>query len=136
MIFLSDASDPSNIDSLLNQCRLYSFDIYIVHISDYIQSSKKLPQVNQIPKENPEQIEQFQSLLNSMPSTGSNDFVKKVKRSLLIQYAELLQCKYVFTAETTTVLAINLLSNIAIGRGAQVQNDVVSSYYIAYYNTY
>lgn len=107
---------------------MYNFDIYFVHISEYITSTKLLLNINNKPEEDDERNKKFESILNSMPATACNDFIKKVKRSLFIRCAELLHCKYVFTAETTTSLAINLLSNITIGRGSQVQNDVVSIY--------
>lgn len=78
---------------------------------------------------NNELNEEFQAILKSMPSTACNDFMNKVKRSLFIRYAQLLDCKYVFTAETTSTLAVNLLSNLASGRGSQVENDIVSHSY-------
>lgn len=125
--YFPGAYEQTNTESLLKLCRLYNFDIYIVHISDYITPNKQLPDVNTILEEDQDKNEKFQSILKNMPATACYDFVKKVKRSLFIKYAKLLHCKFVFTAETTTGLAINLLSNLAIGRGSQVQNDVVSS---------
>ncbi|XP_026731275.1 cytoplasmic tRNA 2-thiolation protein 2 [Trichoplusia ni] len=59
-----------------------------------------------------------------MPATAANDYLLKIKRDLFLKYAKKLNCTAIFTAETTNTLAINLLCNIAIGRGSQVQNDV------------
>lgn len=84
-----------------------------------------------IPSKNIKLDEEFSNFINKMPSTISNDLYPKIKRSLFIRYAKLLGCSFVFTAETTTTLASNLLSNLALGRGSQVQNDVVS---IDFYN--
>lgn len=126
----SGSSDKTVAEALLKLCKLYNFEIYFVHIFDYITPNKLSLDVNNIPEDNHERNEKFQSILKSMPATSCNDFIKKVKRSLFIKCAELLHCRYVFTAETTTSLAINLLSNITIGRGSQVQNDVVSTHHI------
>lgn len=79
-----------------------------------------------LPSKNLKLEQEFSNFINKMPSTISNDVYTKIKRSLFIRYAKLLSCNLVFTAETTTTLASNLLSNLALGRGSQVQNDVVS----------
>ncbi|KOB64059.1 Cytoplasmic tRNA 2-thiolation protein 2 [Operophtera brumata] len=50
-----------------------------------------LPDVNTLLTEDHETNKNFQSILNSMPATASNDYLKKVKRSLFIQYAEILR---------------------------------------------
>lgn len=69
---------------------------------------------------------QFEALINSMPVSSQKDFMQKVKRNLFVNYAKKLNCNFIFTAETSGTLAINLLSSLCNGRGSQVQHDIVS----------
>lgn len=102
----------------------------MVHLSDYLNTSCQLPEINCLPEVNCDVVNQFQSMLKSMPPTSMNDFLLKIRRTLFIKYAKLLQCNIVFTAETSNTLAINLLCNLAVGRGSQVQNDIVRPIYL------
>lgn len=111
---------------LIEQCRKRNFNVYITHISEYMKLSSELLEPCYLPSKNINLEEEFSNYIHKMPSTISNDLYPKIKRSLFIRFAKLLGCNYVFTAETTTTLASNLLSNLALGRGSQVQNDVVS----------
>lgn len=131
-MYLSHFSDTAD-DSALNQaqkiiehCRKRHLNIHLAHISEYMEPSSKLLEPFCLPSKNTKLEEEFSNYINKMPSTISNDLYPKIKRSLFIRYAKLLGCNFVFTAETTTTLASNLLSNLAMGRGSQVQNDVVS----------
>lgn len=110
----------------MKQCQKYNFHVHFVHISDYLNSDSLLLEANQIVSVKEEDKKEFTTLLNSMSATAANDYLLKVKRHLFIKYAKQLNCTAIFTAETTNTLAINLLCNLAIGRGSQVQNDVVS----------
>lgn len=111
---------------IIDQCRKQNFNIHIAQISEYMKPSSELLEPCCIPSKNIKLDEEFSNFINKMPSTISNDLYPKIKRSLFIRYAKLLGCSFVFTAETTTTLASNLLSNLVLGRGSQVQNDVVS----------
>lgn len=124
ILHLLDNEETGYAKSILEQCRKYNFDVYIMHLSDYLNKSHQLPKVNCIPQVNLEVVREFQKMLKSMPPTAANDFLIKIKRDLFITFAKLLHYKYVFTAETTNTLAINLLCNIAVGRGSQIQNDI------------
>lgn len=126
---ISDAADESALNrarKIIEQCSKYNFSVHIAHISEYMDPSSKPLESNCLPSKNIKLEEAFSNYINIMPSTISNDLYPKIKRSLFIRYAKLLECNFVFTAETTTTLASNLLSNLALGRGSQVQNDVVS----------
>ncbi|XP_075972421.1 cytosolic thiouridylase subunit 2 [Anticarsia gemmatalis] len=122
--FLHIFDDTTIAESVLEQCKHLNFNIHMVHISDYMNSTHRTLAVNCIPRAEQDVEKTFQNMLNSMPPTAVNDFIIKIKRHLYIKYAEHLQCNTIFTAETTNTLAINLLSNLAIGRGSQVQNDI------------
>ncbi|XP_047984784.1 cytoplasmic tRNA 2-thiolation protein 2 [Leguminivora glycinivorella] len=108
--------------AVINQCKQYDFQVYTIHLSEYVQSHTTLPEPNCVPKNKNEM--ELQALLSSMSVTVGNDFFMKIKTNLFIRVAKQLQCNYIFTAETTATLAINLLSNLTMGRGEQVQDDV------------
>ncbi|XP_026319770.1 cytoplasmic tRNA 2-thiolation protein 2 [Hyposmocoma kahamanoa] len=124
---LMDAADDNTLNQaqkIMDQCRKRNFNVHVTHISEYMKPSSELLESYCLPSKNLKLEQEFSNFINKMPSTISNDLYPKIKRSLFIRYAKLLNCNLVFTAETTTTLASNLLSNLALGRGSQVQNDV------------
>lgn len=98
----------------------------MVHLSEYMNTNIELPEPNCTPDIDETVLREFHNMMTSMPPTAANDFLLKVKRNLFVKLAKQLKCNAIFTAETTTTLATNLLCNLAIGRGSQVQNDIVS----------
>lgn len=138
-IFFSDAPDDRPLNQaqkIVDQCRKLNFNIHIAHISEYMKPISELLESCHFPSKNIKLEEEFSNYVNKMPSTIHNDLYPKIKRSLFIRYAKLLGCNFVFTAETTTTMASKLLSNLALGRGSQVQNDVVSVITSLYKNFY
>lgn len=123
-IFLHLCENYETIKNVIEQCQKYNYDLYSPHISEYVQSKSHIPIVNSLPIVNNELIEEYNNMQNSMLPTVKDDFITNIKRTLYIRYAKLLNCKYIFTGETTTTLATKLLVNLAIGRGSQVQSNV------------
>lgn len=117
----SDASKKANL--LIEQCKKYDFDLYVAHIDEYYSSLKILSEPNIIPQGNTETLEQMKV---NVSTTICHDFIIKIKRNLFLRAADELNCKIIFTAESTTQLAKRLLTNLALGRGSQVENDIVS----------
>ncbi|XP_050344644.1 cytoplasmic tRNA 2-thiolation protein 2 [Nymphalis io] len=64
------------------------------------------------------------NILSNIPPSISEDVLMKMKQNIFIKISKELKCRIVFTSETTTLLATRLLSNIAIGRGSQIENDI------------
>ncbi|KAJ8712941.1 hypothetical protein PYW08_008245 [Mythimna loreyi] len=123
-IHLFDDNYKGLAESIIAQCQKYNFDVYVVHLAAYMSPNCQLPEPNCIPDVEENETRAFHDMLNSMPPSAATDFLLKIKRSLLVQYAKLLKCNVVFTAQTTNTLAINFLSNLAVGRGSQLQNDI------------
>lgn len=71
-------------------------------------------------------------ILSNVPPSIGQDVVAKMKQNVFVKVSKGLDCKSIFTAETTTTLATKLLSNIAIGRGSQIENDIVSIFFYNY----
>lgn len=70
-------------------------------------------------------LQETKGILFQMSPTVKTDYLSKVKKKILIEYAEKFHCNYIFTAETAVTLASNMLSNIVVGRGSQVEHDIV-----------
>lgn len=67
----------------------------------------------------------FISSLAAIESLSSRqDYVHCVRDKIMRKVADHLQCPFVFTSEICPDLAIKLLSNIALGRGSSVAQDV------------
>lgn len=111
-------------ESVLNKCKQYGLDLYIIPVWDCIKTDLTLPAMNCIPPVSKEALEKFNARWQRCPSTSWNDMIVKLKRNILIKVANALQCNYILTAETTTTLASNLLSNLAMGRGSQIEHDI------------
>ncbi|CAH0405392.1 unnamed protein product [Chilo suppressalis] len=109
---------------LIEQCMNQNYDINLCHISEYMIKIKSKPKLNHIPERNEEAHVEMKKKLSDMSSSTRNDYLAKIKRELFICYAKELQCNSIFTAETSTTLAIKLISNLSLGRGSQVQHDI------------
>ncbi|KAH9636537.1 hypothetical protein HF086_014798 [Spodoptera exigua] len=123
-LHLYDDDSRELAESIIKQCQTYKIDVFVVHQAVYINSKYELPEANTLQKICESERRDFKDLMNSMPPSAANDFLLKIKRILLVEFAKKINCSVVFTAETTNTLAVNLLTNLAIGRGSQVQYDV------------
>lgn len=123
-------TDHKVAEFVINQCNSYKFSVYIVNFNKfYFQKSNTLPDVNSLSETSTdcELKTKLQNVLSKVTPTSSNDIETKIKHDTFRRVAKECQCNFIFTAETTTTLAVNLLSNLAIGRGSQVEHDIVSS---------
>ncbi|CAG9796620.1 unnamed protein product [Diatraea saccharalis] len=121
---ISSSDDMNVARSIITACNKKKHDIYLCHISEYLLAKKNKPIMNDIPIINKEADTKFRNLLNDMSSSTKNDYLIKIKRELFIWYAKELLCNIIFTAETSSTLAVNLISNLSLGRGSQVQHDI------------
>ncbi|KAI5640556.1 cytoplasmic tRNA 2-thiolation protein 2 domain-containing protein [Phthorimaea operculella] len=118
-----ETNSLTHAENVMKQCAKYNFDVYFVHIPHYMEEELQLS-ANTIPPLARDTEQQFNSLIKSLSSTTFNDFLLQIQRNLFIKCAEKLHCNFIFTGETTSTLAINLLSNLALGRGSHVEHDV------------
>lgn len=103
-----------------------NFKCYYSSISGFINN---IPLINEITKTQIEDIisseQTFLKTLNLTTSlTSRQDFIVTSRNDVLKQVATNLGCKYVFLSDITITLAKRLLSNISLGRGSSVANDV------------
>lgn len=56
--------------------------------------------------------------------TSRKDFLHKIREKLFVKVARYLDCGKIFLDEDSTSLAITVMSNVSLGRGAQLSSDV------------
>lgn len=122
--FTSEDKDTELLNTIKDKCTKYGFDLYTVHISNDFNDNIVVPINGGVVTTSQDVINRFNSKKTKMSKTEWNDFIEKKKQKLYVKMACILQCSCVFTGETTTTLACNLLSNIGLGRGAQLHHDV------------
>lgn len=66
-------------------------------------------------------VETFNSIKNA---TSQQDFVQKLKLNLIENCAKTLNCKFIFLSEINCDLAKLLLTNISLGRGNSISQDI------------
>uniref|UniRef100_A0A0C9RFS3 Cytoplasmic tRNA 2-thiolation protein 2 n=1 Tax=Fopius arisanus TaxID=64838 RepID=A0A0C9RFS3_9HYME len=55
--------------------------------------------------------------------TCKKDFLLKLREKVMVMAAKILKCQKIFLADDSTSLAIAILSNVALGRGAHLSSD-------------
>ncbi|XP_073975020.1 cytosolic thiouridylase subunit 2 isoform X2 [Rhodnius prolixus] len=56
--------------------------------------------------------------------TSKIDLLVKIRKNILYKFAEKLGCQKIFSAETSDHLAANTISNIVLGKGGQLSQDI------------
>ncbi|XP_032529215.2 cytoplasmic tRNA 2-thiolation protein 2 [Danaus plexippus] len=113
-----ESESKKTTDMIIDQCQKYNFDLYVVNIQEYKSNEDISYCTNSF---SPATL--AAKNLNFTTTTGQ-DVLTKIKHNLFIRISKQLGCRFVLTAETTTLLAMKLLSSIVIGRGSQVENDI------------
>ena len=103
-----------------------NFKCYYSSIAGF---TKELPLITEVTLAQVEDIiiseQTFLKTLNSTISlTSRQDFIITSRNDVLRQIASNLSCQYVFLSDITLTLAKRLISNISLGRGSSVANDV------------
>ncbi|XP_046628098.1 cytoplasmic tRNA 2-thiolation protein 2 isoform X1 [Neodiprion virginianus] len=115
----------STISAIREQVHGLGFTGYAVSLNESLHSSE--PKIYPLDEE-AEDLKgdsDVVDLFNAVSSyTSKEELLHKLRQKLLISVARSLGCCKVFTADGATDLAITILSNIALGRGAQLPLDV------------
>lgn len=61
---------------------------------------------------------------NVQSLTAKEDLLKVLRRQLLLLASQELMCNRLFTAQSSTDLAIQILTDVSLGRGSEMHNDV------------
>lgn len=112
------------IRDILNQ-----FPNFTCCYSTIADSSKIVDDIKTISLKDIEAIakseEEFLSTYNSIEAlTSKQDFLEVMRKNVTRDIANYFKCSYIFLSDISVDLAKKLLSNIALGRGSSVANDV------------
>lgn len=133
VIFIDDFLEPrteiekkSSIDSVISLIKSFGFPGYFISLSEIFSADLKINKIDEVTYDHHQGPEDslrnlFQALTNK---TAKQELLKKLRLTLLASVARNLQCSKVFLADSATSLAVDILSNVAVGRGAQLSLDV------------
>ncbi|XP_069681595.1 cytoplasmic tRNA 2-thiolation protein 2-B [Periplaneta americana] len=101
--------------------------LYIASLEDCTEDSDVRlyscsDEVYDVHSKNEECMKKLMSSVHSL--TAKEDLLQKIRNRLLLKIAKQLKCTKIFTAETANHLAVKILSNVSVGRGAQLPLDV------------
>ncbi|XP_012261021.2 cytoplasmic tRNA 2-thiolation protein 2-A [Athalia rosae] len=115
----------SEISAIQEQVNSLGFVGHVVPLSEALHNTEpKIYPLDcglEIPSDDAELINLFGAISNY---TSKEELLHKLRQKLLISVARSLGCCKIFTADGATDLAIKILSNIALGRGAHLPLDV------------
>ncbi|XP_064459573.1 cytoplasmic tRNA 2-thiolation protein 2-like [Ornithodoros turicata] len=117
-VVLGDSADHADVISLMKDTgrRYYTVPLELVYAEGPLCFDSKY--------NNDELRHTFTTTYNSFSTlTDREEFYRLTLRQLIVRVARDNGFKKVFTGETQTVLAARLLSNLALGRGAQIPDE-------------
>lgn len=122
-----------NIDQGRRLCQMHqlialgiecNIDIYVTTICEYLNDRPITFHPNKEVTISETDDVKIKSYLQSVSTlTAKRDLVVKIRRLLLLRYAQLLDCPFIIVGDTSRTLATTLLSNVSLGRGAQIEFD-------------
>lgn len=118
----------STTADICDQVRSLGFDGYVVALRDSLRDSE--PQIHPLEKgaeflKEEEEDAALVNLFNAVSNfTSKEELLHKLREKLFLSVARNLRCCKIFTADGADDLAIKILSNIALGRGAHLPLDV------------
>lgn len=124
-IFIIDDGNDFQLEPVLNLAKKFNFPIFVSHISSMMSNDPSKGIFERQEYKRPEEQTSLEDFLSktATDATAKLHLQKDLKRQLILSAAQFLNCSKVFTGESATVLAITLLSGVAIGRGAHVGNE-------------
>ncbi|CAH0391708.1 unnamed protein product [Bemisia tabaci] len=110
---------------MLKNCGLSTFYVPLESVINFEHNDLKEIQSETTLSINECSVSKVRKIFEDLKSvTSKEDLLIKLRNNLLIQSALTLNCSKILTAETGTDLAVKLMSNIVIGRGAHLPLDV------------
>ncbi|EDV54645.1 cytoplasmic tRNA 2-thiolation protein 2 isoform X1 [Drosophila erecta] len=113
--------DPVDLEALLSLSVQYApFDFYVIELGQGC-SLQRIKDYSPSLKANNELIHKLQKLQSL---TARQDYLQQQRKNLICSVAQSLQCTHVFEPNISVDLATQLLTAIALGRGASAALDV------------
>ncbi|XP_045527710.1 cytoplasmic tRNA 2-thiolation protein 2-A isoform X2 [Pieris brassicae] len=118
------STDDSVCNFITNQCKKYNVDLISMNISSMITEYKNYNEADTTVKNNNFRMPTINNFINKISPSAEKDFLSRIRQKVLYKMAKDLECNSIFTSETNTKLSAKLLSNIVMGRGSQIENDI------------
>jgi len=121
---LDDNQTSINIRKKLDYVSKFGFKVYVILLEDpsriaEYSSEVELDQLFQ----NGKRQEVYTCLQNIKEPSAREEFIQNLRRHAIIQGAELMQCKKVFTGENATKISIDLLTGVSLGKGGNLAQE-------------
>ncbi|XP_057334441.1 cytoplasmic tRNA 2-thiolation protein 2 [Microplitis mediator] len=112
------------IDQVRTQIKSLGFPGYVTSLSECFNADSDV-NVYKLDNYNCEDNDDLNNLFDQLTNdTAKQDLLKKLRYRLIASAAKKLECGKVFLGDDATNLAVDILSNVAVGRGAQLAVDV------------
>ncbi|CAF4792259.1 unnamed protein product [Pieris macdunnoughi] len=118
------STDDSVCNLIMNQCKKYNVDLISMNISSMITEYKNDNEADTTVKSNNFRMPTINNFVNKISPSAEKDFLSRIRQKVFYKMAKDLECNSIFTSETNTKLSAKLLSNIVMGRGSQIENDI------------
>ncbi|XP_034946508.1 cytoplasmic tRNA 2-thiolation protein 2 [Chelonus insularis] len=118
-----------NVQQIHEKVKALGFLCFFLSLSDALDKTSNIEALksddycSNLDKNNKD--EYLNAILNKLPSkTSKIDFIKKLKNQLMLVAAKKLNCTKIFVGDDLHSLAVDILSNVSLGRGSQLSSDV------------
>lgn len=112
------------IDQVRTQIESLGFQGYVTSLSECLNADSDV-NVYKLDNYTCEDNDDLNNLFDQLTNdTAKQDLLKKLRHRLIASVAKKLECGKVFLGNDATNLAVDILSNVAVGRGAQLAVDV------------
>lgn len=131
-LFIDDCwiTEPVMVDqhnysiATLQQLEYFGFETHYVDVSQPSQI-QKLENFTELPKTADDIRNKFRNTLKSINSlTSRQEFMEKLRTNIIRDTAKALNCKCAFLPVISSEIAAALLSNVSLGRGSSVADDI------------
>nr|CAD7423817.1 unnamed protein product [Timema monikensis] len=114
--------------AVMNQVHSFQFSFYATALSrvlcDSTENTCLLNPDLSLEEEDELDLKLLALFKNVTSLTSKEDLLMKLRNQLLVRVAKELKCSKVFVGESSTRLAVKILTNVALGRGAHLSLDV------------
>ena len=119
----------SRLEGIRKQINTLGFEAYAVSLYQSVKETeldiKNLKNFTDTYNDSATETETLKNIFATLPDyTSKIELLHKLRQKLIVSTARKLGCNKIFIADDSTSLAIAILSNVSLGRGAQLSLDV------------
>ncbi|XP_012275888.1 cytoplasmic tRNA 2-thiolation protein 2 [Orussus abietinus] len=115
----------ANVAKISKEIENLGFIGYAIPLHKSLEELDETVQSIKLYKASTEGDDTLSKILNCLTScTAKEEMIYRLRQRLLVSVGRQLKCNKIFVADNATKLAIRILSNISLGRGAQLPLDV------------